>query len=143
MLFETVITGEDAQIYRDLADAVAQSLGQAGNAVNVQVGKMQDAKFMQPGRQVREYEAQMAYTELERVAEPSPVEASSPQSQLQQRPQHAVSPKQQVRMAAGCRALVVSRFGSAPWREAIFQIAYGIGGLEFDHSLSEGSLAQL
>jgi hypothetical protein len=83
MHFETVITGEDAQVYRDLADAVAESPGQAGNAVNVQVGKMQDAKSMQPWRQVREYEAQMAYTELERVAEPSPIEAGSPQNQLQ------------------------------------------------------------
>jgi hypothetical protein len=64
--------------------------------------------------------------QLERVAEPSPVEAGSPESQLQQRRNHAVGPKQQVRMAVGCRAFVVARLGSAPGREAIFQIAYGM-----------------
>jgi hypothetical protein len=127
MYFETVITRQHAQIHREFADAVAESFGQAANAVNVQIGKMQDAKSMQPWRQVRECEAQMAYMELERVAAPSLVEAGCLQSHFQQGPYHAVSPKQQLRMTVGCRALAMPRFGGAPRREAIFQTAYVIG----------------
>jgi hypothetical protein len=130
---EAVVAGEETQIDGKGGKRFGQDFGQSVHAVYVEIAQVEKPEAVERGREVREFQPQLANDRPEGVGPSSPIEANGLERGLDAPGKDDIVMEDEVAMAVGSRTPVMERLDGAALGQTRFERAaagFKRGGLE-------------